>query len=142
MGGEEPAAESVDGRDPGAVGRLLGGAKGLELLARGLLCPLGQRFPNPAAKLVCGPLGEGEGEDLLDAELGIEGGGAEPLDQDGGLAGAGPGPQEDVAVELGGGRELLLGALRRAHSSASSSSERGSSSGSPRSRRQIGWKVQ
>jgi hypothetical protein len=142
MGGEEPATEPVDGRDPGAVGRLLGGAKGLELLARGLLGPLGQRLPDPAAKLVGRPFGEGEGEDPLDPDLGIERGGAEPIDEDGGLAGARPGPQEDVAVELGGGRELLIGALRRGHPSASSSSERGSSSGSPRSRRQIGWKVQ
>jgi hypothetical protein len=113
----------VDRRDPGAVGVHLPP----QLLA------------DAAAELVGGPLGEGEGEDSLDTDLLVERRGAVAVDEHGRLAGPGAGAQEDVAVAIGDGRPLLVGSL--AHSS-SSSSESGSSSGSPRSRRQIGWKVQ
>jgi hypothetical protein len=123
MGGEEPAAEPVDGRDPGPLGRVKRLTQGLELRSRGLLGSFGQSFTHPAAQLVRRPLGEGEGEDLLDPDLGIERGGAEAIDQDGRLSGSRPGSQEDIAAELGGRRELLLGALSLAHASASSSSD-------------------
>src|ERR687897_544220 len=90
---------------------------------------------HPAAELVGRSLGEGEGEDALGADLLLDRGRTEAIDQHGGLAGAGAGAEEDVAVPRAGRRRLLLGPL--AHSSSSSSGPVNSSSGMPRSRRQI-----
>jgi hypothetical protein len=136
MGGEQPPTEAVDGRDPGPLARLRRLDQRLPHLALGRERPAVELLPHPPPQLVGRPLGEGEGEDPLDPRLGVERRGAEAVDQHGRLAGAGAGSQEDVAVALRYGLELLGGAL--AHSSSSSCT--GSSSGTPRSRRQIGWK--
>src|SRR3954454_16199440 len=139
MGGEHPPAEAVDGGDPGPLDSLEDDAQPLELLA--LRHPLARckLVSDPAPQLIRGALCEGEGEDAARPDLRVERRGAEALDEDGGLAGPGPRAQEHVAVPALDGGALLIGPLG-AHSS-SPSSDHGSSSGSPRSRRQIGWKL-
>src|SRR5262249_61491525 len=101
--------------------------------------PPGELISDPAPQLVRGPLREGEGEDALDAAVGVECRGAEAVDQHRSLAGAGARAEEDVLAAVVDRRRLLRGPLG-AHSS-SPSSDQGSSSGSPRSRRQIGWQL-
>ena len=140
VGGEQPAAEPVDRRDPGPVGRLERLAQGLQPVSLGFADPDGELIANPPSKLVRGALGEGEGENPLDPAVRVERGGAEAVDEHARLPGPGAGAEEDVAIAALDRRSLLAGALG-AHSS-SPSSDQGSSSGSPRSRRQIGWKEQ
>jgi hypothetical protein len=137
VGGEQAPAEAVDRRDPGPVCRLGHGGEPLVLLALRARRAPGELLAHPAAELVGRSLGEGEGEDALDADLLLDRGRAEAVDQHGGLAGAGAGAEEDVAVPRADRLRLLLGPL--VHSSSSSSGPVNSSSGMPRSRRQIGW---
>ena len=99
----------------------------------------GELLPDPATQLVRRPLGEGEGEDPARCRPRVERGGAEAVDEHPRLPGPGSGAEEDIPLAALDRRALLLGALGT-HSS-SPSSDQGSSSGSPRSRRQIGWKL-
>ena len=139
MGGEHPPAEAVDRRDPGPLDPLERCLQGLELLALSAANAHGELLADSPSQLVRGPLGEGEGEDSARSDLRVERSGAEALDQHRGLPGSGSGAEEDILLAALDRGALLLGALR-AHSS-SPSSDQGSSSGSPRSRRQIGWKL-
>src|SRR5262245_44550812 len=140
MGGEQPPAESVDRRYPGAVGRLDRLPQRLQTGSVGLAHSRGELVADPSPQLIRGALREGERQDALDASLGLEGGGAEPVDEHARLPRPRPGAQEDVAVSPFDRRGLLVSPFGT-HSSSSPSSDQGSSSGSPRSRRQIGWKV-
>jgi hypothetical protein len=138
VGGQQPPAEAVNRRDPGALARLGRLQQRHALLAPGLSGPAGELLADAASELVGGALGEGEREDPLDSRIRIQRRRAETVHQDRRLASPRSGAQEDVAVAA----VHRLALLGRALAHSSSSSDAGSSSGTPRSRRQIGWKWQ
>ena len=123
VGGEHPAAEAMDGRDPGslALPRCARDVAGLLEVAalRGRVGALDQPTPDPLSQLGGGPLGERERQDLLGTQAVLGDGVAVALDQHAGLPGARSGLGEDVTIPArdrvtlrGGGGEDLGRPLR------------------------------
>ena len=94
---QEPAAEAVNRRDPGAVevAREIGPLE------------LEQARADPRAELAGGTVGVGDHEQRVDVEAVVDHRAGEPLDEHGRLAGAGAGRDEGRAA--GVDRRLLLG---------------------------------
>ena len=140
--GEQPAAEGMDGRDPGSlrVPRPQGQLRGSLVVAPFL----GQRRAahqlgaDPGTQLSGGALGEGEGEDRFGADAVLGDRVAVAADKHGRLAGAGARLEEDVAVAGGDGTCLLRRWIGRTRLHVASSSS-ASSGRTARSWRQIGW---
>ncbi len=84
---EEPVAEAVDGRDPGA----LDVAREIDAVE------LQQSLADPGSQLPRGALGVGDDEDALEPQPAVGDRADEALDEDGGLPGAGAGRDEDDA---------------------------------------------
>ena len=103
MRAEEPAAEAVDRRDPGAV----------ELEGEVGPPPFDEARPDARAKLSGRPLRIGDDEDGIDVEAVVDDGADEPLHEHGGLPGACARGDEHGAVCLG--RCALLLVRRRPH---------------------------
>ena len=103
MRAEEPPAEAVDRRDPGAV----------ELEREVGPPPLDEARPDARAKLSGRPLRVGDDEDGVDVEAVVDDGADEPLDEHRGLPGARAGGDEHGAACLG--RCALLLVRRRPH---------------------------
>ena len=96
IGGQEPAAEAVDRRDPGAV----------EVAREIRTLELEQPRPDPRAKLPGGAIGVGDHEQRVDVEPVVDHRAGEPLDENGRLPRARPGRDEGRAA--GVDRRLLL----------------------------------
>src|SRR5204862_6370411 len=108
--------------DPGAA------EAGAELGVRRRLppAPAAQLVADALAKLRRRLVGEGEGEDRVDAQLVAEDEIAVAVDEDPGLAAAGSRLQQDVAAAYLDRLSLFAGGLaNRAHESSSSSSSSG-----------------
>ena len=96
VGGEEPAAEAVNRRDPGAV----------EVTGEIGTVELEQARADPGAQLAGGAVGVGDHEQRVDVEAVVDDRAGESLDEDGRLAGAGARGDERRAACLD--RGLLL----------------------------------
>ena len=128
---EQPAAKAVDRRHPGALGLA---RQALQLARpRAVAGPLGrpgaaaELEPDPPAQLGCGPLGEGEGEDLVDRDPVLGQRVAVAADEHPRLARAGAGLAEDVGA-AGVDRRLSASAGRRRRMRSRSASGGGAAS--------------
>ena len=138
--GEQPVAEAVDRRHPGAAER-----------RRAARAPAPSRAAarrsssraDPLAQLGGGLVGEGEGEDRVGRDALVADEAAVAVDQDAGLAGAGAGLDQDVAAARPRSPRACsaVGASRSLTAPSSSSSSSARRAGA-RSRRQIGAKSQ
>ena len=98
---EEPVAETVDGRDPGA----------LDFTGQVVALQLDEALPDPGLQLAGGPFGVGDHDDRVDREPPLTDRAYEPFDEDGRLPGARAGRDEDDARLLDRG-ELLRARTR------------------------------
>ena len=104
IGAQQPVAEAVNGRDPGAV-ELAG-----EIGAAGLHEPR----PDARAQLARSALGEGHDEDRVDVDAALDRA-QEALDDDRRLAGAGAGGDEHDACRIDRSGLLRIGCLWLEH---------------------------
>ncbi len=115
MGAQQPAAEAVDGRDPGAVER----AREVGPAA------LGEGGADAGAQLAGGLARVGDHEHRLDVEPLVADGPHEALDEHRGLPGSRPGGDEHLAARLDRRQLLLVQCPRRFVTPGPGTSSRG-----------------